>query len=615
LRYQLVQSGAVPPSTTRLPADYALEVASWRTVCDACRVSLRRQRSSVSYPAGLALGQPIVRSVQKQCPVCHRIYRSEEYPEVVPAFGSYCFDLIVEIGLARFLRYRQNLEIQQELKQKWGLQLPCSTISELAQSFLDYLAAVHRAHVPQLRELLQQDGGYALHVDGTCEDGTEILFNAVAGNRGWVLAGCKMATEDATQIADLLRLCMESFGVPLALVRDLSVHIESAHQKAMPGVTDLICQYHFLENVGKKLCEKHHVKLTNCLRRLKIRPTFGAMRRNLVRSARRRKASLTSADIDTIIGNPAQANDLDAVQITRSLAYALLLWVEDYGADLQGEYFPFDLPSLALYHRYQTVHAQLGRMLPTMDSHNQAFPTLQAIQDQLTAVLHDTELVTAVEQLDKAASLFTELRAALRLTGDRCRPLLHQRSVAGGPVLARHCEEYLDTWTNQLKQRRASEKDPDQATNFRVVLDYFERYSGKLTGHVIALPNQAQPFVVQRTNNLSEHRFGRTKQGLRRKLGVRNLSRYLQAMRPEEFLVDNLRCPDYLQIVCGGSLDNLPSEFARNQQAAQSVRFQRKEKTSNHPIPVKRKNLRDKNFLSRIMHAIGQMASPKRAAA
>lgn len=556
----------------------------------------------------------MVRSVQKQCPVCHQMYCSEDYPELVPAFANYSFDLIVEIGLARFLRYRQNEEIRHELKQNWGLQLPCSTISELAQSFLDYLAAVHQAHIPELRERLQQDGGYALHVDGTCEAGTEILFNAVAGNRGWTLAGCKMATEDATQIAGLLRLCVEWFGLPLTLVRDLSVQIETAHQQVMPSVSDLICQYHFLENVGMKLCEKHHAKLTNWLRRLKIRPTLSVMRRNLVRSSKR-KASLTSAEIDNLISHPEQANHLDAVQTRRWLAYALLRWVEDYGADLQGEYFPFDLPSLALYDRYQALHAQLGRILPTMDSHDQAFRTLESIQRHLTAVLQDAEVVETAQRLKKAAGLFNELREALRLTANRCQPLLHQRSVADGPVLARHREEYLRKWISQLKQRRASEQDPDLSTNFGVVLDYLEKYSGKLTGHIITLQDQRQPFVVQRTNNLSEHRFGRTKQGLRRKLGVRNLSRYLQAMRPEEFLVDNLRCPDYLQIVCGGSLDNLASEFARNQQAAQLIRSQRKEETSNHPIPVKRKNLRDKNFLLTVMHVIGQLVSKKSDAA
>ena len=106
--------------------------------------------------------------------------------------------------------------------------------------------------------------------------------------------------------------------------------------------------------------------------------------------------------------------------------------------------------------------------------------------------------------------------------------------------------------------------------------------------------------MVQRTNNLSEHRFGRTKQRLRRKLGTKNLARYVQAMRPEEFLVDNLQDPDYLQIVCGGNLENLASAFAQNWQVGQQIRSSRRAKTTNHPIPVKRKNLREDCFLSQL---------------
>jgi hypothetical protein len=614
VRYQFVQNAAVVPSTACLPPGYVLEVASGRTVCDTCRVPLRRQRSSLHWPIGLALGQPRVRFVQKQCPVCHRIYRSEEYPGLVPSFGNYAFDLIVEIGLARFLRHRQNREVQQELEQKWGLRLSCSTISELAQSFLDYLAATHRAHIAELRDGLREDGGYALHVDGTCEAGTDIIFNAVAGNRGWVLAGCKMATEDATQIAGLLRLCLESFGPPLALVRDLSVQIETAHRQVMPHIPDLVCQYHFLENVGTKLCEKHHAKLTNCLRRLKIRPGLGSVRRNLVRWSKRRP-SLTCADIEKLVTRPEQAHDLDPVQARRCLAYALLRWLEDYGADLRGEFFPFDLPSLALYHRYRALHDQLLRTLPALDLRDEALSTLETIQCHLTTVVQDTELVAAAERLEKAAVLFNELRATLRLTGDRCHPLLHQRSVADAPAPVLRRAEDLQKWLERLKQRRASESEADRAADLDIVVGYLEKYSAKLTGHVITLQDRPKPFLVQRTNNVSEHRFGKTKQGLRRKLGTRNLSRYVQAMRPEEFLTANLQCRDYLQIICGGTLDNLASAFAQNQKAAQAVRSERRRNTTYHVIPLKKKNLRDQKFLSIIINAIGILVPQRQAAA
>jgi hypothetical protein len=558
---------------------------------------------------GLALGQPRVRLVEQQCPVCRRIFRAQGYSELVPPHGNYAFDLIVHIGLASFLQHRQYGEIQQELGAQWGLRLSCSTIRELAQSFLDYLAATHQAHLRELRESLQQDGGYALHVDGTCEAGTEMVFNIVAGNRGWTLTGCKMATEDNIQIQGLLRRCVEWFGRPLALVRDLSAQIEDAHQQVMPDVPDLICHYHFLENVGTKLCEKHHSKLLACLRRLKIRPALHSLRHDLVRHAKQ-KGSLTPAQIEQLLEAPEQTAHLDLNQKRRSLAYLALCWLEDSGADLQGEYFPFDLPGLALYRRYRALHGRLAQALAMIASPNRAFSTLETIRRHLAAVVEDKELVAAAERLEKAAALFNELRTVLRLGIAGHHPRWHPQPVADGSVETRRREEHLQQWTDQLHERRGSESDAHRAADLTIVLDYLQKYHGKLTGHVIALKDRPDPFVVQRTNNVSEHRFGRTKQGLRRKLGIKNLARCVQAMRPEEFLLANLHDPDYLQIVCGGSLENLASSFARNWQAGQTIRSQRRATTKQYQIPARRKILRKEGFLSKLQQAVATVVQP-----
>jgi hypothetical protein len=204
-------------------------------------------------------------------------------------------------------------------------------------------------------------------------------------------------------------------------------------------------------------------------------------------------------------------------------------------------------------------------------------------------VVEDSELVAVAERLEGAASLLNELRDVLRLSSDGRRPLLHQCSIADGPILAQQREEHLLRWIHQLHNRQALVGNADRAADIATVLDYLQKYYRKLVGHVIVFNNRSEPFVVQRTNNLSERRFANTKQGLRRKLGTKNLARYVQAMRPEELLVENLNDPDYLEIVCGGSLQNLGNSFTENWQAGQTIRSQRRAKTTNHPIPTRKK--------------------------
>lgn len=103
--------------------------------------------------------------------------------------------MIVEAGLPRPRDHRQDEEIRQHLKLRFGLELPASSVGHLANSFLDGLAAIHQAAAPLLRQRLQQDGGYALHVDGTCEaERGRALHRRRGSPRGWTLETAQMSS-------------------------------------------------------------------------------------------------------------------------------------------------------------------------------------------------------------------------------------------------------------------------------------------------------------------------------------------------------------------------------------------------------------------------------------
>jgi hypothetical protein len=604
LRAQLLRTWPGPlPAAERLPKNYLLEVASEQAACEVCAGRLRRQRSSTRYPLGAMLGEPQVRYVEKKCVRCGKIHHPETYHQLVPPQGNYAFDLIVAVGLARFRQHRQNGEMQAEFCSRYGLRLPSSTINALAHTFLDCLAAAHQSRALQLRKRLEEDGGYVLHVDGTCEPGTDTVFNAVAGNRGWTLAGAKMSGEDVTQIAALLRRCVESFGMPLAVVRDLSPQIEAAGKEALSKVLDLVCQYHFLENVGNKLYEKPHAKLTAGLRRLKVQSALRSLRKDLVRYSKQ-KGCLSAKQVEQCIQSPQRLADLAPLQARRVVTYFVLRWLEDYGADLHGEYFPFDLPSLAFYRRGLQAYDWLVNLTTAANFPQVELSTLGTITRHLAPLREDAEVVAAAERLEKAEALFEELRGLLRLTSDPHDPVLHRRVPADAVAIAVEREKSFHAWMEQLRQRLVAECDADKVVDLRTVLGYLEKYQEKLVGHVIPRAGRAEPFVVERTNNVSEHRFGTTKQGLRRKVGTKKLTRMIQAMRPEELLIANLDDPEYLEILCGGNLENLAALFAQNWKAAQAIRTERRKRTSNHPIPIRKKVLRDAGILSRLKQAV-----------
>lgn len=553
------------------------------------------------------LGRPCVRFIHQQCVSCGHIESQEVYRRLVPREGNYAYDLIVEVGLARFRDHRQDAEIQSDCQRRWGVSLSPSSIGLLANSFLDGLAAVHQAHAPALRRRLADDGGYVMHVDGTCEPGTDVLFMAMAEPRGWTLEVAKMTTEHKEAISKLMRHGVDQFGLPLAVMRDLSTNIEQAKLDTIPEARDLICHYHFLENVGEQLCEKPHTELTAALRRLKIRPALRSIRGGLVRASRNGGRRLSKGEIQHLLTYPDDIAKLDATALRRFMAYLLLCWLDDYPADLKGEYFPFDLPSLAFYRRGKKLASLIGKLVDPQGCPQRELSTFRTIARHLTSLHEDQAVVAAAARLEKAAVLFEKFRKVLRLTSHPSERLLRGRVPSEERKVTELMPKRLETWRNGLQKRHDREVDVEKRADQATVLKYLRKYEQQLVGHVLQLEGDRGLLVACRTNNPAEHRFGATKQKLRRKVGAKKLARQLQAMRPEALLIWNLSDAEYVNLVLDGSLANLPAAVAKHWKSASAIRKERLTPTTDHPMPTTKQQLRNPQLLGNAAQIIRKL--------
>ena len=595
------------PDYCLLPQGYALDVATTRSLCE-CGGKLREQWLETRSPRGILLGEPLLMHHMKQCLDCRRVYRCERLGELIPPHGNYAFDLIVAVGRARFLEQKQNKEIQQELQDRFRLLVPCTTISHLANTFLDCLAAVHYDGAARVNALIHRDGGYALHLDGTCEAGTDTVFAAIDGRSGLVLVSGKIPTENKEDIAKLIRRCVKLFGRPISVMRDLSGSIDMAVNAELSdkGVVNLLCHYHFLENVGTRLCAKLHVNLTKRLRKLKVRAAMKAVRHDLVKG-NKTGVQLSEQQILEILEDPRKALALDAVQLHRYLAYLFLRWLDDYATELKGEYFPFDLPALTFYRRCVKLHAVLGALLGNYKLKPRQFHTFQSIHSKLAVVREDEELVTAAARLEKSEELFSELRATLHFDSPGNKPVLRQHPPRITLAVALQIESRLNTFRSRQERIVADHVDVDRCEGARVVLGYIDKYWGKLFGHVIRIEGRTEPILVARTNNVPEHCFAHAKQRLRRKLGIKKLTRCVQAMRPEILLIANLKSPSYIEALYGGNIDNMASVFAKHGRVAKNTRQQRRTEISTRPMPLSKKKLRNEDFLPQIGIAVSML--------
>lgn len=480
------------------------------------------------------------------------------------------YDVLVFVGLQRFLDHRQREEIQAALSDQ-GIRISTGTVSDLARRFVGYMARLHRARSPELRAALESDGGWPLHVDATGEAGRGTLLLAMAGWRRWVLGAWKISTERAELILPPLLLTVRRFGVPCAAVRDLGRAMIPALDKLVAKlerpVPVLACHQHFLADVGRDLLEPAHAELRNLFRCAKVRPKLRELVRHLgrrighgieeAREAVRRWQSLDE-------GGHRIDPGLDGLAVVRALAQ----WTLDYKAQASGLDFPFDRPYLDLVDRCSTALRASDAFLRNPPNDKEVTAALIRLHRLLEPVPSQGSFRQVVRRLRRRAALFDELRAVLRLTA---LPPDQETSQD-----LKQVRQDLETWASSLRERRPSRgpaKDSRQAID--VVLTHLASHGPSLWGHAIQLPGRlgGGTRLVARTNFVAENFFGELKHGERRRSGHKNLGNDLEHYPAEAALVLNLRHDDYVSIVCG-SRGRLALSFSELDQEEHHRRLQ-----------------------------------------
>ena len=347
------------------------------------------------------------------CPHDQKTFPSEQLQHLVPKGGSFGFDVIIEVGLSLFVRCRNNQEIMAELAVK-NVFISEREISCLGRKFIIYLALAHRQSQPGLRELMDRNGGFILHVDGTCEGNSPNLFCGLDEISELVLDTIKIPSENKEQLVPFFQNLKEQYGIPVALVHDMGKGIINAAEEVFPGVPDFICHFHFLRDIGKDLLLKDYTALLKRLRKLNVRPSLRRRAKYL-----EQKISSNCHEFDAIVEDLEigkwQASNFEHAPLI--LTYVLIQWVFDYQHQSNGYGFPFDRPHLYFYRRLQNAHRLLGQIVATPLNNNSAKnnkPFFQAYEF-FAKVVEDTRLNDLAKKIEAKAKVFDMLRSAMRI--------------------------------------------------------------------------------------------------------------------------------------------------------------------------------------------------------
>ena len=477
------------------------------------------------------------------------------------------YDLMVWVGLERYLDHRQREEIRIRLREKHAIEISSGEVSRLARQFLAYLSKLHYSRAEPLKAALASDGGWPMHVDATGENGRGTLFVVMAGWQKWVLGSWKIATERSELILACLQDTVQRFGSPCAAMRDLGRAVTPAIEAVVVELdTDIpvfACHQHFLADIGKDLLEPCHSELRGFFRRTKTRPKLRSLVRELGRKIGEqiddsRKAvqqwqSITEANHRI----PDGRNGLAIVR-------AMVQWTLDYKADSTGLDFPFDRPYLDFYNRCSTGLRAVDAFLRMPADDRKVVGVMKRFHRILGAVSGQVPGLQIVQRIRRRAALFDELRNKLRLASS----LPEQESEDDLDIM----RSDFDKWIAGLKKRRPKRGPSEDIRNaIDTILKHVDTHGDNLWGHAIVLPEYAGGGIrlVARTNELLENYFKQIKHLERRRSGRKNLTQDLEHLPASAALVHNLKDVKYVSIVCG-SLDNLANTFAQLDQEEQS---------------------------------------------
>jgi hypothetical protein len=537
--------------------------------CPRCSQRLHVLKTSKRTVVTLHAGTFIAHETYLVCPFDGQVQRSEDLQRLVPYKGTYGYDVLVDVGKSLHLRAMSEHAIKKELQLK-AIKISESEIRYLGQKFIAYLDICHRQSQLKLRLKMIRNGGYILHIDGTCEGDSLNLFTGMDEISGIILSSVKINSEKKEKIIPFLRDIQVKYGTPLAIVSDMGKGLLGAVQEVFPQVSSLICHFHFLRDIGKDLLDDDYRDLRNRLTNSKIRVALRSKAKDF-----EEKLGQKMRDLAKIDGDPELA--------ATKTALLFINWMFDTSS-LSGYGFPFDVKHLLFYHRLISGYEQMKQLYELTGNK----PFYQLIK-LLRRIDDDQELERTASLLDKNEMIFNELRKALRIT------------LPGNQQGLNDSGEMCDMKSIADKVDKFVKKYDSSTDSLHLkMIEQIRKYDEKLFADPIIVTVDGQKIYVQphRTNNIMEQFFRYLKRLLRKKGGNISVKRSLTAMLPGTVLVKNLKNEEYLDLLLDGT-SGLEERFAQIDSRVFLYEFS-KMKSQNKKTPADAKKLiRENHFLEK----------------
>jgi len=512
----------------------------------SCGKTLTVRKTYSRSLASLAIGAFHAHVTQLTCSHCKKIYESEELQTIVPPNGKFAFDVMVYVGDALFMRCRNGKEIQSELSER-NINISRREIDHLGRRFIVYLALAHEQGQEKLKGFMGSQGGYILHLDGTCEGDSPHLMTSMDERSKIVLGNVKLPSENADQLIPFLQKIRQAYGEPIAMVHDMGAAILKAVKEVFPKIPDYICHFHFLKDIGKDLFGHDYSTIRRHLKSHVIRSYLRKSAKGL-KNAIDADLSAQHCLHDYLENKPLHEAKMPLIPLV--MVYLIICWILEAKQYSHGFGFPFDRPHFDFYHRLQEAYPDLHGLMPKMAENALLLPLAP-----IRKVLADQALASTVLRMQDKVSIVDQLREAMRIA-----------QPDSGKGLNDEGDPDITTIKERVTQfRHSAEIKKLAATNiaYRKMLKQIDKYWDKLFADPIQVATNTGTVTLQpqRTKNILEKFFRDLKLSNRKRSGNHALSKTLKTMMAQTPLVRNLENPQYMEIILNGKA-SLAERFA-----------------------------------------------------
>lgn len=523
-----------------------------KVFCPQCHAKLKVHHTDTRKIYTLHVGEIEAHRTFMYCADCGRVYPAEEFEKIVPPHCNVGYDVMILTGRLIFCERHTLREAVLELEKR-HIPVSISEVAYLAQKFIIYLSILHGQAGEMLKIRILQNGGYILHIDGTCEGASPHLITAIDEVTNFVLANVKVPSEKAEQVTPFLKSMKEQYGNPLAVTSDMGRAFLSAISEVFPGIPNYICHFHFLRDIGKDLLEKEYAMIRNKLKKYGI---TSKLRHRLRYYFGNKTQDIHVDQINELLTTPNQTNMKDS-RILKQVCHLLLLWALDGKNHGDGFGFPFDRPHTAFYNRLCLLLERLKSFHKQGISSKPFSKIMTKVIGDLTPLISDTRCREAFQILSEKADVFDKLRGALAIALPNTTNGLNDH---GEDVQTQTIENRVRKFKEDLLKAECYHKSPD----YQKLINQLDKYWEKLFSDPIKISvNGKDSFIQpQRTNNILEQFFRTIRRAHRRTTGNNSMCKKLQTMFADTPLVKNLENSEYMKIMLSGE-KSLEEKFAQ----------------------------------------------------